>query len=136
MHATGHMKSLKLSCRQQQVDEDEEEEEEEDEKRERKARQRELNDVLSGRPIWSKKEGPEKPTRAESQARMARWEVRCCRVHCRTVAVWTASSVTNCSGLCGQKVVCAYLLPPTLLSAAIPSAIWHLASAACDSAQR
>lgn len=105
--------------------------------RERKARQRELNDFLSGRPIWSKKEGPEKPTRAESQARMVRWEVRCCRVHCRTVAVWTASSVTNCSGLCGQKVVCAYLLPPTLLSAAIPSAtgIWHLLPATPLSAE-
>lgn len=30
MHATGHMKSLKMSRRQQQVDEDEDEEEEED----------------------------------------------------------------------------------------------------------
>lgn len=30
MHATGHKKSLKLSCRQQQVDEDEDEEEEEE----------------------------------------------------------------------------------------------------------
>lgn len=30
MHATVHMKSLKLSRRQQQVDEDEDEEEEED----------------------------------------------------------------------------------------------------------
>lgn len=60
MHATGHMKSLKLSRRQQQVDEDEDEEEEPRRRRmktrERKARQRELNDFLSGRPIWSKKE--------------------------------------------------------------------------------
>lgn len=31
MHATGHMKSLKLSRRQQQVDEDEDEDEEEEE---------------------------------------------------------------------------------------------------------
>lgn len=111
--------------------------------RERKARQRELNDFLSGRPIWSKKEvwkGPEKPTRAESQARIVRWEVRCCRVHCRTVAVWTASSVTNCSRLYGQKVVCAYCASYLLRCCRLPfhlaSGIWHLASAACDSAQR
>lgn len=98
--------------------------------RERKARQRELNDFLSGRPIWSKKgrAGKAHACREPSKDGEVGGAVRCCRVHCRTVAVWTASSATNCSGLCGQKVVCAYLLPPTLLSAAIPSVIWHLAS--------
>lgn len=37
MHATGHKKSLKLSCRQQQVDEDEDEEEEEEEDEDKRA---------------------------------------------------------------------------------------------------
>lgn len=106
--------------------------------RERKARQRELNDFLSGRPIWSKKgrAGKAYACREPSKDGEVGGAVLPCPLsHCSRLdrqfsdqlqrAVWSESRL---------RVLC--LLPPTLLSAAIPSGVWHLASAACDSAQR